>query len=88
MPVISEEKSFKCVTDDAREMITITHPEPCSGELKTKKMEFIVTGKYKQHFNLNLIQKQFLIKLNFQVILWTDSQPKIMCKSVLFIFFS
>ena len=50
-------------------MITITHPEPCSGELKTTNMaflmEFIVIGKYKQRFNLNHIQKQFLTKLNF-----------------------
>ena len=37
-PRVTEEKSFKVVggrtDDDGRQVITIAHPEPCSGELK------------------------------------------------------
>ena len=46
-PGVTEEKSFKCVNGrtmdgwQQTELITIAHPEPCSGELKntTKKMQ-------------------------------------------------
>ena len=42
-PGVTEEKSFKCGrtdgrrTDDGPQVITIAHPEICSGELKTTR---------------------------------------------------